>query len=69
MSFVTQGLGPNEPPLQIVMRAFHTTVPIGYVYWTVNVEPDAAAEFAPYPAVQLTDIVTAFVYPPEALDP
>jgi hypothetical protein len=69
MSLITQGLGPGEPPLQFLMRAFHTTVPIGYVYWITNVEPDTTGAFAPYPALQLTDIITAFAYPPEALDP
>jgi hypothetical protein len=60
MSLVTYGLGPGgEAPStsNFVMRAFHTVFPTGHVYWTVVGAPDAAAEHAPYPAGELTDIV------------
>lgn len=66
MSLITQGLGPEDPPLQFLMRAKHTTSPVGFVYWTVNNAPDVAALFAPYPSGQLIDIITAFAFPPTA---
>ena len=43
--------------LFFVMRAFHTVFPTGYVYWTVPNVPDGAALLAPYPAIELNDIV------------
>ena len=59
MSLVTYGLGATGggAALSFVMRAFHTVFPTGYVYWTVLNTPDATAAFAPYPAIELTDIV------------
>ena len=63
MSLVTQGLGPGSAALQFLMRAYHTVGPIGYVYWEVTGTPDPAGTFAPYPAIDLLDIVTAYAYP------
>jgi hypothetical protein len=40
-----------------VMRAYHTTVPIGFIYWEAFDDPDTAATFAPYPLIDLTDIL------------
>ncbi len=39
------------------MRAYHTAAPVGYVYWESPGLPDEEAEHAPYPAVDLADIV------------
>ena len=63
MSLVTWGLGPTASPFRFLMRAYHTFAPIGYVYWTVEDNPDTVGTLAPYPAVELTDIVTAYAYP------
>ena len=52
---ITQGLGQNRVYL---MRAYHTSSPIGYVYWEVDT-PDTTGAFAPYPANTLTNIITA----------
>lgn len=57
MSVVTQGLGPSENDPNYVMRAFHISSPVGYVYWTVEAEPDGSGEQAPYPPAELNDIV------------
>lgn len=64
MSLVTYGLGAGgAAPLQFLMRAYHTIAPIGYVYWTVENVPDTAGAQAPYPAIELVDIITAYEYP------
>lgn len=64
MSLVTQGLGPGgAAPLRFLMRAYHTAAPIGYIYWTVENAPDITGALAPYPAIDLQDIVTAYAYP------
>lgn len=61
---VAYGLGAGGGGLAYVMRAFHTIFPTGHVYWTVEQDaPDAAADFAPYPAVDLMDIVILRVLP------
>lgn len=39
------------------MRAYHTVSPVGFVYWNAVGAPDATAKGAPYPALELTDIV------------
>jgi hypothetical protein len=58
MSLVTWGLGPSGGGDPIfTMRAFHTVFPTGYVYWTVSGVPDSGAASAPYPAIELADIV------------
>lgn len=57
MSMVTEGLGPAGNDPDYLMRAFHTVSPIGYVYWTVEVQPDEEGLLAPYPSDELTDIV------------
>jgi len=44
-----------------VMRAFHTVFPTGHVYWTVPNAPDESAAFAPYPAIELNDLVIVSV--------
>lgn len=67
MSMLTLGLGPPVPPLQFLMRAFHTSSPIGYVYWIVEDQPDSGAVDAPYPSDQLTDVLTAFAFEPVAV--
>jgi len=63
VSLVTYGLGAAGAPLRFLMRAYHTIGPIGYVYWEVTGSPDPIGTFAPYPAVNLLDIVTAYAYP------
>jgi hypothetical protein len=65
MSLVTLGLGPTTAPIRILMRAYHTEVPIGYVYWEVEEVPDPLGLLAPFPAVDLLDIVIAYEYPQE----
>lgn len=57
MSLVTWGLGPGGGQPQFVMRAYHTASPVGYVYWTVEGAPDGTGVYAPYPVIDLTDIV------------
>lgn len=54
---------PEVAPLRFLMRAYHTVAPIGYVYWTVEQAPDTAGAQAPYPVIELTDIITAHEYP------
>lgn len=66
MSLVTWGLGPGGGETKYVMRAYHTIVPIGYVYWTVEGAPDGTGAQAPYPAVDLIDIVVIRSYVPAA---
>jgi hypothetical protein len=48
------------------MRAYHTVGPIGYVYWTVSGAPDGAAASAPYPAIELIDVVVIREHTPTA---
>lgn len=64
MSIVTYGLGPTQAPFRFLMRAFHTSAPVGYVYWTVEDAPDTTgtAPNVPYPS-NLIDIITAYAYP------
>lgn len=58
MSLVTWGLGPGGGgQTSYTMRAYHTVAPVGYVYWTVEGAPDDTGASAPYPAVDLTDII------------
>lgn len=67
MSLVTFGLGPSggsDP--QYTMRAYHTVSPVGYVYWTVTGAPDGSAAQAPYPAIELTDIIILRSFLPTA---
>ena len=45
------------PMLFFVMRAFHTVFPTGHVYWTVPTAPDGGGLLAPFPAIELADIV------------
>lgn len=66
MSLVTYGLGPGGAEPKFVMRAYHTIAPIGYVYWTVDGAPDGTAAQAPYPAIELIDIVVVRSYLPAA---
>jgi len=67
MSLVTLGLGPTTAPLRILMRAYHTVAPVGYVYWEVEDVPDftGTATNVPYPAVDLADILVAYEFPQE----
>jgi len=66
MSLVTYGLGATGGggAVSFVMRAFHTIFPTGHVYWTVANVPDSIAAFAPYPAIELVDIVVIREYIP-----
>lgn len=67
MSLVTWGLGPGGGgETSYVMRAYHTVGPIGYVYWTVSGAPDGAAASAPYPAIELIDVVVIREHTPTA---
>lgn len=66
MSLVSWGLGPGGGEAQFVMRAFHTVGPIGYVYWTVFGAPDGTGASAPYPAIDLIDIVVIREFIPAA---
>jgi hypothetical protein len=65
MSLVTQGMGPSVSSVKYVMRAFHNVAPLGYVYWEVFDTPDTSATFAPYPLVELNDIVVIRSYVPQ----
>lgn len=64
MSLLTWGLGPGGGDTKFVMRAWHTSSPIRYVYWTVDSVPDSAAAQAPYPANELIDVVVVREYIP-----
>jgi len=66
VSLVTYGLGAagGAAVVNYVMRAFHTVFPTGHVYWTVPTMPDAIAAFAPYPLIELVDIVVIREYVP-----
>lgn len=66
MSLVTWGLGPSGGGTSYTMRAYHVVAPVGYVYWTVEGAPDNAGANAPYPAVDLTDIVVFREFIPAA---
>jgi hypothetical protein len=66
MSLVTWGLGPGGGEPKFVMRAYHTVGPLGYVYWTVEGAPDSAGASAPYPAIELIDIVVIREFIPAA---
>ena len=67
MSLVTWGLGPGGGgEAKFVMRAWHITVPIGYVYWTVDGAPDGTGAQAPYPSGELQDIVVVREYIPSS---
>ena len=67
MSLVTWGLGPGGGgEASFVMRAYHTVGPVGYVYWTVSGAPDSAGAQAPYPAIDLIDIVVIREFIPTA---
>ena len=66
MSLVTYGLGVSGGDASFVMRAYHTSAPIGYVYWTVQTAPDGTGAQAPYPAIELIDIVVVRQFLPAA---
>ena len=64
MSLVTYGLGPGGGGGGggiFLMRAYRALSP-GYVYWESADEPDPLALQAPYPAVELADILVATIY-------
>jgi hypothetical protein len=67
MSLVVWGLGPGGGgEASFVMRAWHITAPIGYVYWTVTGAPDGGGASAPYPPGELQDIVVVHEFIPAA---
>lgn len=62
MSLVTYGLGASGGGGgAFLMRAFRS-LSSNYVYWVSENEPDPSAAGAPYPAIELSDIVVASVY-------
>jgi len=65
MSLATYGLGLTTPPLVFLMRAYHTVVPTGYFYWTVEETPDTTGTQSGYPTIELApgSIVVAYAYP------